>query len=150
MFESLCAIPHRLFICAALHAHCLLFLLVHPRNGYEVLWSLCFLSVSDCLLAISTSIRRWHPRDDGPHAQSTIALYTQLHAECRQSSLAVYRLRLNWFDLLYNLLCNLLVVQQIDKKSKQLTLSHTVRAMHVCFRPVAVRDAVENNKIIKN
>ena len=58
----------------------------------------------------------------------------------------LYRLTLNWFNLSYNLLYSLLVVQQIDKKSKQWSLSHTVRVMHVCRRPVAARDAVNTRR----
>ena len=64
------------------------------------------MSISTCTVGYISS-SRWAPRDDGPHAQSTIAqfaLYTQLHAECRQSSSAVcYRLKLHWLDLLSRL-----------------------------------------------
>jgi len=40
-----------------------------------------------------SSSRQRDPRDGAPHSQSTVALYTDLHAECRKSSSAVYTVR---------------------------------------------------------
>jgi len=74
----------------------------------------------------------------GPPAQSMIALYTQLHAECQQQSSAQTPLVRFVVDLHYNLLYS----KYTRKKSNQWSLNHTAHAMHVCQQPITARSAV--------
>ena len=52
----------------------------------------------------------------------------------------LYRLKLHWHNLLHDLSYSLLY-----NKSNQWSLSHTIRAMHVCCRPVPTRGAINTS-----